>query len=173
LTVATKSPLYVKGNFNLNNGDTTVGQTDTSKTKPASLVGDAITVLSGNWDDSNAGQALNKRQAANTTVNAALLGGIVKTTKHGNNKYYSGGAENFIRFLEDWGGKSLTYNGSMVVMFESQIATNNWQNTGNYYEAPTRRWAFDVNFLDQSKLPPGTPQLRKLVRGQWSILSSE
>ncbi len=172
LTVATAEPLYVKGNFNLNNGDTTVGQTDTSKTKPASLIGDSITVVSQSWDDANAGKALNKRTAANTTVNAALLGGIVKTVKQGNAKYYSGGAENFIRFMEDWAGKTLTYNGSMVVMFESQSATNWWQAPGIYYNAPNRKWAFDLNFLNQAKLPPGTPQVRKLVRGQWSITDS-
>jgi hypothetical protein len=104
-------------------------------------------------------------------VNAALLGGIVKTARQGNNKFYSGGAENFIRLLENWSDKTLTYNGSMVVMFESQHATSFWKepHANNYYLAPTRKWAFDINFLDQTKLPPGTPQVRKLVRGQWTI----
>ena len=177
LTVATQLPLYVKGNFNLNNGDTTPGQTNTSMTKPASLVGDAITILSQNWNDNDAGTTLSQRPAANTTVNAALIGGIVETTAMGGNKYYSGGVENFPRFLEDWNpnnsSKTLTYNGSMVVMFDSQRATSFWQSPGGsgYYNAPTRKWAFDVNFLNQAKLPPGTPQVRKLVRGQWNIVA--
>jgi hypothetical protein len=172
LTVATPLPLYVQGNFNLNNGDTTVGQTNTSQTKPASLVGDAITVLSQNWQDNNAGTTLSQRPAVNTTVNAAFMAGIVETTKLGSSKYYSGGVENFPRFLENWSGKNLTYNGSMVVMFDSQYATNFWNQTGVYYNPPTRRWAFDVNFLNQAKLPPGTPQVRKLVRGQWRVVAS-
>jgi hypothetical protein len=170
LTVATPLPIYVKGDFNLNNGDTTPGLTDTSKTKPASLVGDCITILSDNWDDGNAGKTLKFRSAQDTTVNAALLGGIVKTTKVGNTKYYSGGAENFPRFLEDWDGDTLTYNGSMVVMFESQLGKKFWQSPGNYYNAPTRKWAFDLNFLNQEKLPPGTPQVRKLIRQKWVIV---
>ena len=47
LTVATQLPLYVEGHFNA--PDTTAGSTNTANTQPASLVGDAITVLSGNW----------------------------------------------------------------------------------------------------------------------------
>jgi len=80
---------------------------------------------------------------------------------------YSGGVENFLRLLENWGG-TLTYNGSIVVMFPSQYATNSWQPTGNYYNAPTRHWAFDLNFASESGLPPLTPQTKAVVRGQWS-----
>jgi hypothetical protein len=171
LTVSTPDPLYVKGNFNLNNGDTTAGQTDTSMTKPASLVGDAITILSQNWSDSGS-SSLGGRQAVNTTVNAALITGIVETTKVSGTKYYSGGVENLPRFLEDWSNQTLTYNGSMVVMFDSQRATSFWKTPGNYYNPPVRKWAFDVNYLNQAKLPPGTPQVRKLVRGQWNIVAA-
>ena len=69
---------------------------------------------------------------------------------------YSGGVENFLRLLENWGG-TLTYNGSIVVMFPSIYATNYWQPTGNYYNAPTRHWAFDNNFTNLAGLPPLTP----------------
>jgi hypothetical protein len=173
LTVATDLPLYVKGNFNLNNGDTTPGQTDTSKTKPAALVGDAITILSGAWLDSNVGSTpLSSRVPDNTTVNAAFLAGIVQSATVNGTKHYSGGVENFPRFLENWSGKTVTYNGSMVVLFTSQYATNFWVYGSPVYNAPNRRWAFDVNFLKQSGLPPCTPQVRKLVRGQWTVLAS-
>lgn len=169
LTVATKRPLYVKGHFNAPN--TTVGSTNTASTKPASLAGDAVTVLSGNWSDAASTTPLN--DAVDTTVNAAFLAGIVQTTNSWSTKYYSGGVENFPRFLEDWGGRTLTYNGSMVVMFPSRYATGFWRQTGVYYQAPTRKWAFDVNFLDHRKLPPATPQVRKLVRGQWSVMAAQ
>ena len=173
LTVATPRPLYVKGHYNLNNGNTTAGLTNTASTKPAALIGDAITVLSPGWQDSfNSGTGLSSRTAANTTVNAAFLAGIVESAKVGNTRYYSGGVENFPRFLENWSGKSLTYNGSMVVMFPSRFASNFWIAPGTYYNPPARRWAFDVNFLDQNRLPPMTPQVRKLVRGQWRVLAS-
>jgi len=64
--------------------------------------------------------------------------------------------ENFMRLLESWGG-TLTFNGSIVVPFYSQYATNSWKPTGNYYNAPTRHWAHDQNFNNYSKLPPLTP----------------
>jgi hypothetical protein len=170
LTVATALPLYVKGNFNA--PDTTPGLTNTANTLPASLVGDAITVLSGNWKDAYGNNALSARPAANTTVNAAFLAGIVQPTNTTGTLHYSGGVENFPRLLENWSGYTFTYNGSMVVMYPSQFATNYWVQTGTYYNAPTRSWAFDANFLNCNLLPPTTPQLRKIVRGQWSVVAA-
>jgi hypothetical protein len=170
LTVATQLPLYVKGHFNA--PDTTPGLANTANTKPASLVGDAITVLSANWSDAYGNNALSSRTPVNTTVNAAFLAGIVQPTNTTGTLHYSGGVENFPRFLENWSGYSFTYNGSMVVMFPSQLATNYWVQTGTYYNAPSRKWAFDVNFLDYRRLPPATPQVRKLIRGQWNVVAA-
>ena len=166
LTVATPDPLYVEGNYNVDS--TQVGTSDTSKSKPAALVADSINVLSGNWSDANSSKALNNRFATPTTVNAAFLAGIVPS----GNGYYSGGVENFPRFLEDWSGKTFTYNGSMVVMFPSQIGNGTWKGTGgNYYNPPTRAWNFDVNFSDPNKLPPITPRVSTVIRGQWVSVS--
>jgi len=171
LTVATARPLYVKGNYNAPKP----GSADTSNTKPASLIGDSITVLSDNWDDSKSGSKNNTfRPAIDDTVNAAFLAGIVQTTNVGGIKYYSGGLENFPRFLENWGGKTFTYNGSMVVMFPSRYATNWWvgPSSTTYYQAPNRNWAFDKNFLMLAKLPPCAPMVRKLIRGQWQTIAA-
>ena len=76
-----------------------------------------------------------------------MFEGIVQSnpTISGN---YSGGVENFLRLLESWSSKTLTYNGSIVVMFPSIYATNSWEPTGNYYNPPTRNWAFDANFTN-------------------------
>jgi hypothetical protein len=169
LTVATKNPLYVKGHYNAPSAY--LGTTNTTQTKPASLVADAVTVLSPNWSDANASSGLSSRTASSTTVNAAILSGIVPTGIYSGVKQYSGGVENFIRMLEDWGGDTLTYNGSMVIMFYSQIATGLWQGTGStigIYNPPTRNWTFDLNYLDSAKLPPGTPELRALIRAEWN-----
>ena len=166
LTVATPNPLYVKGHYNA--PAAYLGTTNTSTTLPAALIGDAISVLSASWNDANSSLALGSRNAGNTTVNAAFLGGIVPS----NGTYYSGGVENFPRFLEDWSGDAFTYNGSMVVMFYSQYATAPWQGTGStvgVYNPPARNWTFDLNFMDPTKLPPATPQLRKTFRGQWAL----
>jgi hypothetical protein len=170
MTIATPDPLYIKGNFNA--PDLTVGSTNTSMTAPASLVSDSITILSPQWDDSwNSSTPLSARGATDATVNAAFLSGIVQSVTVDDQAHYSGGVENFPRFLEDWSKSTLTYNGSMVVMFSSRYATNFWIAPGTYYNPPTRKWAFDQNFLSVNKLPPATPQVRKLQRGNWSVVA--
>src|SRR5439155_19045027 len=68
---------------------------------PAAIIADAITVQSNAWNDGNSDKSLSSRVASHTTVNAALIGGIVPSS--GGN--YSGGAENFVRFMENWSGK--------------------------------------------------------------------
>lgn len=168
LTIATARPLYVQGHFNAPNP----GSANTSGTQPSSLVGDSITILSRNWSDDESDKPLSNRKAMDTTVNAAILAGIVPTTNVVGIKHYSGGVENFPRLLEDWSSSTLTYNGSMVALFPSRYATNYWNNPGIYYNPPTRQWAFDVNFLNWNKLPPGTPQVLKLVRSQWSVIAA-
>lgn len=171
LTIASKNPLYVQGHYNAPSAY--LGTTNTTTTRPASLVGDAITVLSTAWSDANSTLGLSSRVAGNTTVNAAFLAGIVPTAIYSGNKEYSGGVENFPRFLETWNSRTLTYNGSMVVMFYSQIATGLWEGTGStigIYDPPTRKWAFDLNFMTGSRLPPCTPDMRVLIRASWAMV---
>lgn len=168
LTVITPDPLYVLGNYNasgtsLNNGTNVTG------TAPAALFADAITILSPNWNNQGYSNstALSSRTATNTTINAAAYEGIVPSS--GTN--YSGGVENFLRLLEDWGPtNTLTYNGSIVVMFQSQYATNRWQPTSIYYNAPHRAWGYDLKFQTQNGLPPLTPELRTVYRQSWTSL---
>jgi hypothetical protein len=133
---------------------------------PASIAADAITILSTTWDDTRSNGSLGTRGAGDTTVNAALLAGVVQTTAVNG---YSGGIENFTRFLEDWTSKTFTYNGSMVVMFDSKVAVAPWVNYGGYYNPPNRNWTFDCNFLDPNKLPPSTPTGATLLRGSWQV----
>jgi hypothetical protein len=166
LTVATPNPAYIQGHYN--SPLATRGTTNTAGTLPASVVADAITILSSAWSDANASSSLSSRQAANTTVNAAFLAGIVPS----NGTSYSGGVENFPRFLEDWAGDTFTYNGSMVVMFPSQIATAPWGGS-DVYAAPNRNWTFDLNFMDATKLPPGTPQLLTIIRSKWAMVAPD
>jgi hypothetical protein len=167
LTVATPNPVYVKGNYNA--PASSLGGHNTADTLPASIVADAITVLSTAWNDANSGLSLPSRIASPTTVNAAFLAGIVPTTTGS----YSGGVENFPRLLEDWNTKRLTYNGSMVVLYESKYATGQWRGTGSaigIYNAAVRDWAFDTNFQNPNKLPPECPSVRAVIRGNWAMV---
>ncbi len=172
-TVATPNPLYVKGDYN--NPANVQNSTDTSKTFPASLIADALTVLSKNWVDSQSGDSLSsgsKAKAVSTTINAAILVGNVPSTGSDVNSF-SGGVMNLPRLLEDWGNGSpsvvLTVNTSMVNLFNSTRATTQFQSPGVYYYAPTRQFSFDLNFMSQAKIPPGTPILGAILRSKWAV----
>jgi hypothetical protein len=172
-TVATAQPMYVWGNYNsANDSGSSLGQNSTTFTWPAALMADSITILSANWTDANSTFAYKTTCTTGgptpktTTVNAAMLEGIVRST----NGIYSGGLENFLRLLENWSGVNLWYNGSIVVMFPSQYATN-YQvapSSSGYYNAPVRKWAFDTNFVSQDGLPPLTPQAKGVIRAKWN-----
>ncbi|NGO38996.1 hypothetical protein G4L39_06245 [Limisphaera ngatamarikiensis] len=166
LTVATPNPLYILGHYNAPAAYR--GTTNTTQTRPAAIIADAITILSPNWNDSKSAQSINNRIAADTTVNAAFMAGIVPTRPGA----YSGGVENFPRFLENWSQKTLTYNGSMIVLYPSRMATNVWPGTGTVYNAPNRNWHFDLNFLNPDKLPPLCPSVRAVIRGRWQVLAA-
>jgi len=182
LTIATEGGLYVKGDYNTGtttnpnsvpsnsspaaNASTTVsGYT----TKSAALVADAIMVLSNSWSDSNASSGVSSRAATNTTLNTALIAGYISSVNGGNNgrSGYSGGMNNFPRFLETWSGDSMTFSGAFVSLYKSKRFTGSWD-TGDIYVPPTRYWYFDTLLL--TRVLPGIPATGGFVRGQLSRL---
>lgn len=171
LGVATPEPIYVKGNYNVTTDyvhfSYALGSTTNGYTLPACLLGDAVTLLSSNFGDyvSSATAPLNPPPTNQSviTLNAACFEGIVPSVT---NQYYSGGLENFLRLLENWGGNTVTYNGSIVVMFPSFYATNHWGST--YYGAPKRAWGFDTTFTLPAGLPPLCPSLKGDARSAWT-----
>jgi hypothetical protein len=166
LTVATGDPLYIQGHYN-QPVSTNLGTNNVSTTLPASVAADAVTILSTAWTDGNSMALETSRNAAPTTVNAAILAGEMDTTAG----QYSGGMENFPRFMENWGSANIfTYNGSMVKMFPSLYATNVWGQT-NVYNPPARNWTYDTNFNIPTLLPPLTPSLQVVSRSQWATLA--
>lgn len=152
LTVASPNPVYTKGDYN------------TVNKKPAAVLADAYTILSNSWNDSKSSQVLSNRVATDTKVNVAFLTG--NTVTGANGAQYNGGLENLPRLLEKWSGKKLTLRGSFVDLWQSRQATGAWS-YGSYYEAPTRDWGFDTDFLDPNKLPPGTPQVNVAQKTSW------
>lgn len=162
LMVATDNPLYIKGDFN-----TTLNPV-TNKPVPVALASDALTILSNAWGASHDStysyeSNLSHRVASTTTVNAAIMtGNVPSADETGTN--YSGGLENFPRFLENWTGKTMTYGGSMVCLWESQRATGRWTYGSPIYTAPNRNWSYN---MDPLNWPPGTPRVRFLQRVQW------
>jgi hypothetical protein len=156
LTVVSENPVYVQGNYN------------TVSKVPAAVMGDAITVLSSNWDDAMSNQSTSSRPAIDTAVNAAFALG---PNRESTGSYNNGGLENAIRFLEDWGGRTFQYRGSIVGLWHNQQATADHRCCGssgtNYYNAPNRDWGYDTLF--DTAQPPGTPKgVLGLTRVAWS-----
>lgn len=188
LTIASSNPLYLQGDFNTGGTGTSVpsnvsgsytdpnnppaAQVSGYTRAPTSMLADAVTILSNNWNDANSTATLpygspstTPREATPTTVNTAIISGIVNTNVNGDNRY-SGGAENFPRFLEDWSTSTLTYYGSMVELYQSKYSIGEWGN-GNVYNPPQRQWFFDNNF--KITPPPGSLMLVSYNKGQWAL----
>ncbi len=155
LTVGSENPVYIQGNYN----------TSGSRV-PSAVFADAVTILSNNWNDLNSAGPLSSRRASDTTVNTAIVCGEVPSGWQNpatNETYgYSGGLNNFPRFLEDWTRKDFNYTGSMIELFASQIATGEWD-TGAIYVPPNRNWSFDSNFITNP--PPGSLTAISIGRG--------
>jgi hypothetical protein len=160
MTVVSDNPVYLQGDFNTgnnpasNSGDPTKPEGGTYTREPASIIADAVTLLSNNWNDSNTSSGLSSRIASNTTINAALIAGNVPS----GGSYYSGGGENFTRFLEDWTGKTFTYYGSMLGLYASAQATGPWGGNLNTYKPPQQYWYFDSKLsFDENYKPVTVP----------------
>lgn len=173
MTVATNNTLYVQGHYNAdgksNTGSATAPDSgNVAVEPPAALAADSITFLSSAWNDDRSFSSGVPNSSSFTEVSAALLTGQVVTNNNGNGRY-SGGVENFPRFLENWSGRTFRYRGSMVALFQSEIATEPW--SGNYYSPPNRDWGFHQLFA-QGFYPPGTPNTRTFRRIDFRDLSA-
>jgi len=171
-TLATAQPLYIQGDYNVMNAfGSSIDSPSVVYTEPAALIADSISVLSDNWADANSSTSHTSTDTSGgptvttTEINAACIAGIVPSTNNAASTAngYSGGVENYFRLLENWSSATFWYNGSIVALFPSKYATNCWQQTGNYYTAPTRKWAFDTNFAGGFNLPPLTPTVANYV----------
>jgi hypothetical protein len=165
-TLASEQPAYVLGNYNANVG----GFGDPHAA--AAVMGDTVTLLSNNWTDLNS-----FKSPASVAGRAAVTSYYRLAIASGKNINFpqpgfagvpqdfgtDGGVHNFLRYLENWGGQTLNYKGSMVSLFYSQYATGVFKCCGTVYSPPTRAYAFDTDFLDLAKLPPGTPKFRDVV----------
>jgi hypothetical protein len=185
LTIASQNAVYLQGDFNTGGTGSTVPSDNPSNFNsdgtyinpsnppnsfvsgytraPTSIIADAVDLLSNSWNDASSGTV---PAASPTTFNVAIIAGIVPTNVNSDGGY-SGGAENFPRFLEDWTNKTLTYYGSMVELYKSQQSIGEW-GKANVYVPPTREWYFDTNF--RTNPPPGTLMVYSYIKGRWFVL---
>jgi len=171
-TVATKNPLYVKGNYNTQTSAGSSTGTANTYEVPAALLSDALTLLSPSWTDSEGYTTFNQNSSADNastmTVNAAIVTGTIPSTGSGTTTF-SGGVHNLPRLLEDWSGVDLYLNTSIIRLWNSNMATNQWKYQGTYYLPPTRHFSFDQNFLNPAKVPPGIPVALVPIRFDWYV----
>lgn len=187
LTLVSDGAVYVQGDYNTGttykadsangainpvvqpdsdaNGTSANYTVGTYVAKPASIVGDAVMILSNSWLDSNSNGTLAARKGTGTTFNAALVTGQTLTDNTSTSATSaSGGAHNLPRFLEDWSGKVCAYHGSMVELYASKHFTGDWY-TSPIYGAPSRYWYFEKSYLNTP--PPGNLRSTTYVRGRW------
>ncbi len=171
-TVGSENPVYIYGNYNTNAGDPIWGGGADVAHSAAGVIADAVTVLSNNWSDwASLGSPSDDtgRPAASTYYRTAVASGkninfsVAAIGWAIGDWGTDGGLHNFLRLLENWGGQSLNYNGSMVSMFYANYATGTDKNGGGTtYDPPARNYNFDVDFTQPQNLPPGTPMFRDI-----------
>lgn len=179
LGIATENALYIQGDYNT--GRKTGVEPPSNRTsgrdplqpivagyewQPCAVYADAISLLSNAWTDAGSYNALSSRVPSHTTFNTAMVGGmrLMGPAESG----YSGGIENFPRFLENWNSTySVTVYGSMVQLFCSVQADRTWLHGSPRYTSPIREFNFDERYAGAQ--PPGTFQLITYDRLAWTL----
>ncbi len=173
-TVAAENPVYVLGDYNSNAGDPWWGAPVTTTAdinhSASAVIADAVTLLSNGWSDLNSMKnplTLGNRPATTTYYRLAIAGGknVNFPQPAGTSADFGtdGGVHNFLRYIENWGGATLSYRGSLVSLYYSQYATGTFKCCTLVYSPPNRNYYFDTAFQDPAKLPPGTPMLQDVV----------
>ncbi|MCX6939025.1 MAG: hypothetical protein NTU80_14255 [Verrucomicrobia bacterium] len=176
LSIATNAGMYVKGDYNTVDATWTEGTTTVTGKPACMLMADALTALSPGWDDSNAAAAITSRVAnrvddpgtptvdeAATFVRMDINAGLLSGNTASNGSTASGGAQNLVRYLENWSGKTVGYFGSLGRLFESTYFDSPFNGTGTVYRQPNRSFTYDTNL---AKHPPaGGPTTTNFSRG--------
>ncbi len=173
-TVVSENPVYLQGHYNAE----AAGYTDPHVA--ASVIADAVTMLTTGWNDYNSfGPGLsspwtvtNRPRGANTFFRLAIIGGKnpifprPSSVSTGSTFGTDGGAHSFLRFLEGDGAAPdrINYRGSLVTFFFSRQATGIFKGAQQaVYQVPAERaFQFDTDFLNPATLPPLTPVFRDI-----------
>jgi hypothetical protein len=164
LTVVAENPVYIQGDYNAPPDGSWSGNS-----VAASVAGDAITLLSDNWNDVNSFASPfsdGGRSAVQTAYRTALIAGkgipFVQPAGEAQDFGTDGGVHNFLKFLETW-PSNCYYMGSLVSFYYNRQGIGVYKNSGAVYSPPSRHYFFDQNFtLGPQFLPPRTPSLRSI-----------
>jgi hypothetical protein len=164
LTIAAENPVYVQGNYNAPGNTFGAGP---GTHVAAAILCDAFTFLSNNWNDINSFISpynTGGRVGATSWYRVAIVAGkgVSFPQPAGTAQDFGtdGGVHNFLRYLENWGGQTLNYRGSIVSFYFNRQAVGVYKCCTTVYSPPTRGYTFDVDFLQPLLLPPKTPMFR-------------
>jgi hypothetical protein len=173
LSVVAENPAYVQGNYNAPDAaGTAFGTTPGTDHVSAAVIADAVTLLSNAFNDIASFMAPHDvanvaRNASTTWYRMAVISGKGlnfprPTSNAGDHTDFGtdGGAHNFLRYIEDWGGTTLNYRGSIVSFYLNRQAVGTYKCCNVVYSPPSRGYRFDTDFLTPALLPPRTPMFR-------------
>jgi hypothetical protein len=182
----------VQPNFTPACTGTAFGLTPGTDHVSAAVIADAVTFLSNAWNDiksftnphdvdvaggskyttfTNDPNTDVSRDASTTYYRTAIISGkgynFPRTATGATGVDHTdwgtdGGAHNFLRFIENWGGAQLNYRGSIVSLYMNRQAVGIYKCCDVVYGAPARGYVFDDEFLTPSLLPPRTPMFRDI-----------
>jgi hypothetical protein len=166
LSIVAENPVYVHGNFNAPGGAFVA-----PSNAAVAIISDAITLLSNNWNNINSfisPYTFNARAATTTSYRFAAVTGKGLEFPQPSAKLFAtnqdfgtdGGVHNFLRYIENWGGQTINYRGSLVSFYYNHQAVGVYKCCTTVYSPPTRAYNFDTDFLKPELLPPRTPMFR-------------
>ncbi|HKV25168.1 MAG TPA: hypothetical protein VJN93_11310 [Candidatus Acidoferrum sp.] len=162
LAIATENPAYIQGDFNANSAGGGFNDANVA----VSVNADAVTLLSNKYNDVNsfAFPYNNNHTAVTTYYRTAIMAGkgdsFAQPAGTPQDFGTDGGVHNFLRYIENWGGQTLNYRGSIISMYTNRQAVGAYKCCTVVYSPPTRGYNFDTEFLTPSLLPPRTPLFR-------------
>jgi hypothetical protein len=179
LTIATENPAYIQGDYNANSA----GGGWADPNVAASVIADAFTLLSSDWNDINsfsapfcagtsatcpisrtvsvAGNWYRLGVVAGKQISFPIPNWDTQAIDGSQDFGTDGGVHNFLRYLERWAAK-VNYQGSIVSLYYNRQATGLFNSGNNNYSPPNRGYIFDSNFLNPLLLPPRTPMFRTI-----------